>query len=129
MFKTITQIKVTNDKAALTKVCDATYAEQHAGKTYRAVLNEGYAECATAKFPEGTFEDITTGKVIISDMHDEDCEDLHEISFEGTADDYDFSEQSDELEADDAYEYAKEVAEETNSCIVWEGSYPPAWFC
>lgn len=129
MFKKITQIKVTNDKAALTRVWDAAYAEQHAGKTYRAVLNNGWAECTTAKFPEGTFEDVATGNVTISDMFEEDCDELYEISFEGTADDYGFSDQTDELEAGDAFEVAKDVAEETNSSITWEGSCPPTWFC
>ena len=127
MYKTITHIKVTSDKEALTRVWDATYAEQHAGKTYRAVLNDGWAECSTVKFPVGTVEDLSTGKVIITEMHDE--EELYEVSFEGSADDFGFSDQTDELEGVDAFEIAVDVAGETNSAIVWENAYAPAWFC
>ncbi len=127
MYKTITQIKVTDDKEALTRVLDAAHAEKHAGKTYRAVLIDGRAECSTVKFPAGTFEDLSTGKVIITEMPDE--EELYEVSFEGSADDFGFSDQTDELEDTDAFEIAVDVAGETNSAIVWENAYAPAWFC
>jgi hypothetical protein len=53
-------------------------------------------------------------------------EELYSLYFEGAAEDYGFSEQSDLLSASDAHEYALEVAEETDSEIVWEG-YKPAW--
>lgn len=125
---TITRIKVTDDKAALTRVWDANYAEQHAGKTYKAILTQNghWATSATAKFEKENFEVVATGKVVISEVDGEDG--LYEITFEGTAEDFGFSDESDYLTAEDVYDIAKEVADETNSAIEWIDQVP-AWFC
>lgn len=132
MSKTITPIKVTDDKAALTALVTADYAAQHAGKTHTAVLNaDGTATYNNATLPKDMFTNLATGMVTIIDMDEVDEEteeELYEVTFEGTAEDYGFSDQSDELEQADAYDIAREVAEETNSAITWEGSFVPSWF-
>ncbi len=51
-------------------------------------------------------------------------EGLYSIHFEGRAEDFGFSDESDYLSAVDAHEIAVDVANETNSEIVWEGSIP-----
>lgn len=63
-------------------------------------------------------------KIITTEMHEEDS--LYEVTFKGAAEDYGFSDQTDYLEAGDAFEIAEDVAKETNSTIIWEG-YKPAW--
>jgi len=65
-----------------------------------------------------------SGKVVISEMHGE--EDLYELSFHGCAEDYGFSDQTDELSDVDAHEIALDVAQSTGAIICWEG-YKPAW--
>ncbi|CAM3931162.1 hypothetical protein [Vibrio aquimaris] len=65
-----------------------------------------------------------TGRVIIHEMDGED--ELYSLHFEGSAEDFGFSDQSDELTAIEAHEIAVDVAEETDSEIVWEGS-KPSW--
>ncbi|ELI5720941.1 hypothetical protein RRK67_004068 [Vibrio fluvialis] len=64
------------------------------------------------------------GKVIIHEMDGED--ELYSIHFEGSAEDFGFSDKSDELSAVDAHEIAVDVANETHSEIIWEGS-KPSW--
>lgn len=63
-------------------------------------------------------------RVIIHEMDGQD--ELYSLHFEGAAEDFGFSDESDYLTAVDAHEIAVDVAEETGSEIVWEGT-KPAW--
>ncbi|CAH7138219.1 hypothetical protein [Vibrio alginolyticus] len=63
-------------------------------------------------------------QVIISEMGDNP--ELYEVTFKGAAEEYNYDNQTDELEAVDAHEIAKEVADETNSEIIWE-CIKPGW--
>jgi hypothetical protein len=67
---------------------------------------------------------IIKNQVIITEMPEEDS--LYELTFTGSAEDYGFSNETDYLTPEDAFESAEEVAKETDSTIVWEG-YKPAW--
>lgn len=67
---------------------------------------------------------LVQDKVIIHEMDGQDG--YYSIHFEGAAEEFGFSDKSDYLSAEDAYEIAKDVAEETQSKIVWEG-IKPAW--
>tara|TARA_B100000073_G_C23717539_1_gene566482 strand:- start:1300 stop:1506 length:207 start_codon:yes stop_codon:yes gene_type:complete len=63
-------------------------------------------------------------RIVIDEMIDE--ENLYEVSFHGAAEDFGFSDQTDELSVEDAYEIAKEVSLATGSAIVWD-CYKPGW--
>lgn len=63
-------------------------------------------------------------KVLISEMIEKDG--LYEVTFHGSAEDYGFSNETDYLSAEEAYEIAMEVSGETNSVVVWDG-YKPSW--
>ena len=63
-------------------------------------------------------------RIVIDEMIDE--ENLYEVSFHGAAEDFGFSDQTDELSVEDAYEIAKEVSHATGSAIVWN-CYKPGW--
>lgn len=54
-------------------------------------------------------------------------DDLYSIHFEGSAEDFGFSDESDYLTAVDAHEIAVDVAQETDSEIIWEGINKPSW--
>lgn len=66
----------------------------------------------------------TENKIVIDEMIDED--ELYEISFYGSAEDFGFSDQTDELSDVDAFEIAKEVSEATGAPIIWN-CYKPSW--
>lgn len=68
--------------------------------------------------------DPMADKVIIHEMEGE--EELYSLHFEGSAEDFGFSDKSDELTAADAHEIAVEVADATGADIVWEGT-KPSW--
>lgn len=63
-------------------------------------------------------------RIVIDEMIDE--ENLYEVSFHGAAEDFGFSDQTDELSVEDAYEIAQDVSHATGSAIVWN-CYKPAW--
>ncbi len=66
-------------------------------------------------------------KVIISEMCDDDStseDSQYEVTFHGAAEEYGFSDSTDYLNAVDAFEIAEDVAGETGSVIIWEGSKP-----
>ncbi len=73
-------------------------------------------------------------QVIIHEMDEEgmehrrdgDAETLYSLHLKGDAEEYDFSDESDYLSAEDAHEIAQDVADETGAQIVWEGT-KPSW--
>jgi len=63
-------------------------------------------------------------RIIITEMIGEDS--LYDVSFEGSAEDYDPSDQTDYLSDIDAFEIAEDARHQTGAKIVWEG-YKPPW--
>ncbi len=63
-------------------------------------------------------------EVVITEMDGTDG--LYELSFSGTAEDVGYDDVTDYLSPEDAYEIAKQVADEAQARIRWVG-YQPGW--